>query len=44
MPTQTTDQRGYPRPAQTGATPKSDIGAFEVAAPDPDIIFANGFE
>lgn len=36
----TADQRGEPRPAG----PSVDIGAFELAAIDPDIIFANGFD
>jgi predicted outer membrane repeat protein len=44
MPTVTTDQRGYLRPAPIGDTPLSDIGAFEAGSHDPDVIFANGFE
>lgn len=43
-PTTTTDQRGYLRPALIGATPRSDIGAFESGSHDPDTVFANGFE
>ncbi|MDR3385965.1 MAG: choice-of-anchor Q domain-containing protein [Rudaea sp.] len=42
-PTETTDQRGYVRPAPIGTMPKADIGAYE-AGSDPDVIFANGFE
>ncbi len=44
MPTVTTDQRGYLRPAPIGDTPLSDIGAFEAGSHDPGIIFADGFE
>ncbi len=44
-PSQSTDQRGYPRPAQGEDKFKADIGAFErQPSDDPDLIFANGFE
>jgi hypothetical protein len=41
-PTQSTDQRGYTRPATMSSN--ADIGAYEAGATDPDKIFANGFE
>jgi predicted outer membrane repeat protein len=41
-PAQTTDQRGFPRPAVVGSN--ADIGAYEFGSMDPDKIFANGFE
>jgi hypothetical protein len=44
-PIQTTDQRGYPRPAVGEDHFKADIGAFErQASEDPDLVFANGFD
>jgi predicted outer membrane repeat protein len=44
-PSETTDQRGYPRPAVGEDRLKADIGAFErQPSDDPDLIFANGFE
>ncbi len=41
IPSDTTEQRGYSRPATP--TTNADIGAYEVGA-NPDVIFANGFE